>query len=133
MQDIPIPKVSWKLHKDRNFSVEVVCWHNGSAYCWNVYANIFDSHPLFKSTEGVESLPMHYGVTHDQLMTVGFVEKKYDWQKDASYRVVGSDYAHLYDNYEDCSPDDGIPGRILGDARELMAALLEFAPVVSPQ
>lgn len=128
MADIPIPKVTWTLHKDRNFSVQVVCWHNGINYCWNVYTNIFDSHELFKSIDGIDNLPMHCGVTYDQLMTIGFVEKKYDWQKDSEYRVIGSDYSHLYDNYEDCSSSDGIPFRILSDANELIAAMLERAP-----
>lgn len=129
MQDLPIPKVTWTLHKDRNFSVQVVSWHSGIGYHWNVYANIFDSHPLFKNAEGVNSLPMHGGVTYDQLMTNGHVEKKYDWQKESQYRVIGSDYAHLYDSYEECAPEDGIPTRILSDARELIAEMLEFTPV----
>lgn len=128
MKELPIPKVTWTLHKDRNFSVQVVGWHSGTCFCWNVYANIFDSHPLFKSTEGIHSLPMHGGITYDQLMTNGYIEKKYDWQKDSQYRVIGSGYAHLYDNYGECSPSDGIPFRILSDASELIAELRERSP-----
>ncbi|SER26098.1 hypothetical protein SAMN05216522_11746 [Rosenbergiella nectarea] len=128
MQELPIPKFTWTLHKDSNFSVQVVGWHSGRCYSWNVYANIFDSHPLFNSTDGIESIPMHCGITYDQLITTGFIEKKYDWQKDSQYRVVGSDYTHLYDNYEECAPSDGIPYPILVDARELIAYLLGFEP-----
>ena len=131
-EEIPFTVEYW-VKRDKTFTVSAKCWRNGDKWMWNVYAYIFDNHPLFSKPGLAKVLPFNCGCTFDEIVTSEPSEGiKYDWQKTKRKLVVGSDYAHIHDDYENHpSPIHGVPGNILFDAKELVDALLSYLPQIS--
>jgi len=125
----PQKAIEWGIYKDRNFSVIVRGWKSGDEFKWNVYANIFDTHPLFGNVEAMMSMPLHGGPTYDRVITqepAGGI--KYTWQKVEKMYKIGSDYQHYQDHYDDYNYEDGIPPLIRNDAEELARFLFDCVP-----
>lgn len=126
----PRKAIEWTIHHCRDFSVIVRGWTyeslDGVKNNWNVYANIFDSHPLFGNVNAMLSLPFHGGPTYEKLITTEPAQGiRYDFEKVAKTYKIGSDYAHYMDHYEDHPADAGIPPSVLFDANELVRELFE--------
>jgi hypothetical protein len=120
-------KVEFKIKIAKEFSVVVIGWNRSDKWHWNVYANIFESHPLFSNINQAKDLPFNCGCTFDKLITESPTRDKADWhdfEKEYKTLKVGSDYAHLYDDYDNHpSALDGLPPFIERDALELVEAL----------
>jgi len=120
--------IEWFIKSDnKSFGVSAKAWFDGSRWNWNVYARIYSAHPLFNKPSKAKNLPFHGGCTFDEIRTSipseGIV---YEWQKEVKILVVGSDYAHICDDYENHpSGLEGVPCNILSDANELADALLK--------
>lgn len=121
------PSYEWTIHQSKTFSVTVRSWHRHDGFGWNVYANIYDTHPMFGNVEWAMNLPLHGGCTLDQLITIAPSQGiKYDWQREQKTLKVGSDYQHYGDEYfMHFDPLQGIPSSILRDANELVQCLQE--------
>ncbi len=117
--------VEFKIATEKTFSVTVKAWQMCEGWCWNVYANIFETHKLFNDVDEALNLPFHYGCTYDEIKTFAPAQGiRWDWQKETKTLVLGSDYMHLHDNHENHpSPFDMIPHNVLRDAKELVEAL----------
>jgi hypothetical protein len=127
------PSYEWTVFMSKHFSVTVRAWQREDKFGWNVYANIFDCHPLHNDPEAAMRLDFHGGATYDKYITYEPSQGiKYDFQKAQRVLKVGSDYMHLYDDWaEQCDPKDGIPMRIQNDARSLVDQLLAHQTVVA--
>lgn len=128
----------WTPIQGKTFTIQVRAWKFGESerdtWRWNVYALIFEEHPMFGKFEWADGLPMHGGVTYDKVITTEPAVKKYEWQKTFKAMKYGSDYSHAYDEYfEACDPKDGIPYQIQNDVRELYEHLLECMEVEQAQ
>jgi hypothetical protein len=122
----PKKAVEWVIHRTRDFSVIVRGWKSGDEFKWNVYAYVFDTHPLFGKVEALMAMPFHGGPTYDRFFNSSPAAGiKYEWQKEDKYYKIGSDYSHCYDNYENDSYEDGIPTMIRYDAQELAQHLFD--------
>ena len=122
------PAYEWRVFGNNDFSVLVRAWgRTDGTWTWNIYANLFDSHPLHGEPARAKELPFHWGCTYDSYITTEPSEGiKYDFQKVGKVLKVGNDYAHYQDDWAMCSdPQDGIPYRIQSDVRILIAELLE--------
>jgi hypothetical protein len=118
------PSYEWTIEKTRLFSVTVRSWHTGDGFGWNVYAYIFEEHPLFNNLEAAYNLPFHGGCTYQQIITTTPPEMTYDWQKEYKSLKVGSDYQHyMDDHFMLCDPANGIPYEIMRDAETLVQSL----------
>lgn len=119
----------WRVTTGRTFFVEVVAWsRSDDRWTWNVYANIYDSHPLFGNTTAImESAPFHGGCTLDEIITEEPARGiRYDWQRKVTYYRFGSDYAHSWDEgFLSWPPTEGIPTAVIRDAEALVAWLSE--------
>ena len=128
---------TWK-YKGTNFTVEVVRWADASSKLarnilpdelkdtipenhWNVYAIIFQKHPLFDKIindslfdYGID-LPLHWGASYHNW--------NYDSNGAVGYKKIGSDYQHIHDekfgNYKTVEE----ACEILNDAKELFEYL----------
>ena len=121
------PSYEWVVFQGKSFSVTVKGWGCEGSYKWNVYANIYDNHPLFCNPEAAKCLHFHGGCTYDKYITTDETEYKYDWQKQYKTLKVGSDYMHYMDYFEDENPCNGIPFTIKWDAEQLAKELLEIS------
>jgi hypothetical protein len=116
----------------KNFSVQIRAWRMDRdempVHVWDVYALVFEGHPLFAKPSDVAALHFHGGPTYTAKVTYGpGREKPYDWEKTNSVLKVGCDYNHLHDWYfRESDPKDGIPGSIQEDA-DLLYQQLEGA------
>lgn len=125
------PTYSWTPISTKTFSVEVKCWKfeaDADEWRWNVYANIFNNHPLFSNpTAAIDSLAFHGGCTYDKIKTIEPAQGiRYDFERVYKTLVVGCDYSHYRDSYyELCDPKDGVPGSIMSDVAELIQQLSE--------
>lgn len=119
--------VEFRFSTEETFSVTIKAWPSLDKWNWNVYANIFESHPLFNNVDKAISLPFNGGCTYDEIKTHTPARGiQYDWQKESKTLIVGSDYAHIHDDYDNHpSPLDYIPQKVLRDAKELADALLK--------
>jgi hypothetical protein len=120
------PVIEYKLKQTKQFSVTAKAWLSGDKWQWNVYAFIYESHPLFSNPEAaINNLPHHCGCTFDKLVTTApSGGNEYDSSKAVTTLKVGSDYAHLYDDHDNHpSGFDGIPNFIERDMLEMIAAL----------
>jgi len=121
-------KVEFKIKSTKDFSVVAIGWKSRDQWNWNVYANIFESHPLFNDAEKAKNLPFNCGCTFDKLITESPTKDKSEWYDfDREYKTlkVGSDYNHIHDDYDNHpSPFDGLPGFIERDALELVKSLM---------
>ena len=118
--------IEWKIKSHKDFGVLAKAWSYDGKWMWNVYAHIAETHPLFSNPGKAKDLPFHYGCTYDEIRTASPSEGiVYDWQKERKTLVVGSDYAHLHDDYDGHpSGFDGVPYFILSDCNALVDALL---------
>lgn len=116
----PRKAIEWVIYEDRNFRVLIRGWNRGDEFKWNVYAFIFDTHPLFGKIDALMCAPFHGGVTYDTLITHEPARGiQYNWQKVDKFYKIGSDYSHHGDYYENDSYEDGIPPMIRHDSEEL--------------
>lgn len=117
----------WLVHRDDTFTVEIRGWtkEDGKS-AWNVYANIFDTHPYFNDIGKALDLHFHGGVTYEQRITRSPAQGiRYSWQRDQEYLKFGSDYQHLHDDwFASQNPALGIPHEIKVDATQLVKDLL---------
>jgi hypothetical protein len=131
--------VEWTVYQCDTFSVTVKSWKTknyefiekgyGSEFRhhWNVYANIFHTHPIYETPELAKDLPLHGGCTFDkQTISQPIGGIRYDWQKVSNTLKVGSDYSHYMDHFEDEDPARGIPHEVFNDAEALVDALLNW-------
>ena len=126
----PKQATEWIVYQHKTFSVTVRHWMSGERHCWNVYAHVFDNHPMFGKVDALMGLHFHGGATFDQLITTAPAQGiKYDWQKETKTYKLGSDYAHAWDHYDDVGPEQGIPPMIRHDAEVLAQELYEIAEV----
>lgn len=133
----------WIPCQEKTFSITVRCWFTAEVpgiverkSMWNVYAHIFDKHPMFGNVGWATSLPFHGGCTYDKIITTEFATPEADraaWMRTSRCLKVGSDYAHYMDDeFEACDPKDGVPFSIQRDILELAAALSESAMLALP-
>mgnify|MGYP003630354631 CR=1 FL=1 len=118
-------KIEWKIKTGFGYAVTAKAWTNDSKWNWNVYAHINKNHSLFTNPEEAKDLPFHGGCTFDEYQSHepsgGII---YDFQKVTKILVVGSDYAHLGDDYDNHpSGLDGVPFYIMRDCEELISIL----------
>lgn len=123
---INTPAVEWTVYQGKKFTVQVRAWKSSSDWHWNVYALIFDGHPLHRNVDAAMGLHFHWGATYDKRIVTSPAQGiQYEWQKISDCLKVGSDYSHCDDHYEDADPKDGIPTMIQWDAAVLAQELLE--------
>ncbi len=117
--------VEFKIAVEKTFSVTIKAWQLTDKWNYNVYANIFEKHDLFNDVDKAMMLPFNGGCSYDEIKTFTPARGiQYDWQKESKVLVLGSDYNHLHDNYDNhSSPFDRIPHEVLRDAKELVEAL----------
>lgn len=126
--DAPKQATEWVVYQHKTFAVTVRHWMSGERNNWNVYANVFDNHPLFGKVDILMRLHFHGGSTLDNLITIAPARGiQYDWQKETQTYKIGSDYQHYMDYYEDTGTEQGIPPSIHWDAKELAKELYEAA------
>lgn len=126
----------WSPCQEKTFSISVRCWlmesSFGDKYVWNVYAHIYEGHPLFSDVERAKNLHFHYGCTYDKFVTVEHPEPEATraaWMKTSRSLKVGSDYSHYQDDvFEASAPHDGVPFAIQRDVLELAAQLSAAVP-----
>ena len=137
MFDDKLVKKTW-IEKGKGFSVEIVHWkklkHRDFDYVYdepivanqfNVYAYIFKKHPLFDKIDEngqmyqdvFNLMPLHCGPSY-------FKVHRDEKNEVVSYQV-GSDYHHLYDEYEWCNNIDETP--VKRDGIELFNYLKSFS------
>lgn len=119
----------WRVFTDnKTFSVLVRAWYSDSSvhfdgpWRWNVYAVIFEDHPLFSSPEkALEVLQFHGGANYDKRITTDEARgNQYNHQRSFVSLKIGCDYNHLHDEYFcQSNPKDGIPWAIQEDCLEL--------------
>lgn len=117
--------IEWTVYSGKTFGVQVRGWNNHGRFAWNVYALIFEGHPLHQNPAGALDLPLHCGATYNKrIVTSPANGEPTKWDKVSDVLKVGSDYAHLYDDhYEACAPSEGIPLQIQSDALQLAKCL----------
>lgn len=118
--------IEWKVKRHETFSVVAKGWTRDGKWNWNVYANIFENHPLFNQPSKAKELPLNCGCTYDEVRTAVPSEGiQYSWQRETKTLVVGSDYAHISDDYDNHpSGFDGVPYFVMRDCNDLVDALL---------
>lgn len=122
---IKAPATEWTVYQGKTFSVQVRAWLT-SEWHWNVYALIFDGHPLHQNVDAALGLHFHWGVTYDKrIVTSPAQGVRYGWERVSDCLKIGSDYSHHGDNHEDDDPKDGIPTMIRHDAGILAQELLD--------
>ena len=124
----------WRVFTDKTFSVVIRAWNSpgitdlvDESWTWNIYAVIFDAHPLFKDPEkAISTLQFHWGATYEKFITTQEARgNQYEFQKDSRALKIGNDYAHYEDDYFMASnPKDGIPLTIQQDALQLVGQLI---------
>jgi len=138
--DFDKKNTTWTVYRCDTFSVTVVHWTSpnysygsevseiiGVKNHWNIYANVFDTHPGYDKVGTLKDiLPLHGGCSYDQRIIQEPSEFKYDWQKRYESLKLGSDYAHIWNNKEDVGIEEGIPYDIKQDASDLVNALLNW-------
>lgn len=128
----PQKAVEFSIYRGKNFSVFIRAWKSGDEFKWNVYACIFEGHPLFGNVDAMMCMPLHGGPTYDRVITQEPARGvEYDWQSVEKSYKIGSDYSHYQDNYENDSYDHGIPPMIRHDAEELAKHLFECEATIT--
>lgn len=120
----PNPSCEFFFVRERTHSVSAKAWNHNGKWNWNVYAYIQPEHPKYDNNEALMNLPFNGGCTYDAIRTIQPFEIKYDFQKLSTTKIVGSDYNHIHDNYDNHpSPFECIPWQVLRDAKELAESL----------
>lgn len=117
----------WTVAQCKQFAITVRCWKfspESDTWNWNVYANIYEAHPMFGNVEWATGLPLHWGATFDKFITFEKADQKYGEEKPTKTLKVGCDYMHCDDHrFEHADPKDGIYWEIKSDIGELFDAL----------
>lgn len=121
--------VSFWIAREKTHCVEVKAWYCDDKWMWNIYAHVFESHPFFNDHDKLLGLPFNCDCTFDRTKTeepLNGVER--GWERKTISKVVGSDYAHIYDDYDNHpapfeNKDGEVPHPFLGDAEQLAEAL----------
>ena len=120
------------IKQTKQFTVSCKAWpsidilKNKTTWNWNVYAYIYPKHPLNSDPQqAMDRLPFNGGITYDKLQIVTpALGVRRDWEKETRVLVLGNDYGHIWNNYDNHqSPEEGIPSEILDDALEVIEAL----------
>jgi len=114
-------RLSFNLYRENEMYVEAVGWGKDGSWHWNVYLHISSESELYNVDS--ETLPFHCGATYDKKETDEPFVMECEWQKKYTARKIGSDYSHLYDDFTNYSPFDGIPAQIENDANSLIEAI----------
>jgi hypothetical protein len=121
------PRREWMVATDgKSWGVQVVAWsRDGDVWGWNVYALIYEQHPLHKDVDAALNLHFHGGPTYDKRIVTSPAQGiRYDWQRESNTLKVGSDYRHSGDEYmAAANPKDGIPMNVQYDALQLARQL----------
>jgi hypothetical protein len=129
---VKTPATEWTVFQGKTCSVQIKAWRSGMGWGWNVYALIFDGHPLHQNVDAALNLPFHWGATFDKRIVTSPAQGiQYDWEKVSDCLKIGSDYMHCDDHHENDDPKDGIPSNILRDAKKLAQELHDRAEVQS--
>ena len=117
--------IEFRVAREKTFTVTVKAWLMQDRWQYNVYALISEKHELFNDVSKAINLPFNGGCTYEEIKTMTPAQGiKYGFEREVKTLVVGSDYAHIHDNYDHhSSPFDGIPHEVLRDAEELAEAL----------
>lgn len=135
--DLQLFTMEFYIERGKDFCVIIKGWNRigfndgdlenpVEKFNWNVYACIFESHPLFSDVErAMDVLPFSGGVTYDKLISTSPTGgNKYDKKEASSILKLGSDYGHSWDDYDSHqSPKDGVPSHIMNDANNLVEKL----------
>jgi hypothetical protein len=123
------PATEWTVYQGKAFSVQVRAWRGqgSEVWKWNVYALIFDGHPLHQNVDAALGLHFHWGTSYDKRVVTSPARAGREWDKVSDCLKLGSDYGHHNDYYEECDPKDGIPPNIYHDAATLAQELLDRA------
>jgi len=126
----------WTPVQAKNYTITIRAWFTKGLqgitqdeWHWNVYAHIFESHPLFQDVnKAIQCLPFHGGVTYDQKITSEPAQgTRWDWQKVHTSLKIGCDYSHYGDEYfADCDPKEGVPLDIQDDVKALNEVLVNL-------
>lgn len=120
----PNPSCEFFFVREATHSISAKAWHDGAKWNWNVYAYVQESHPKFLDDEALQNMPFNGGCTHDSIRITQPTKIEYSWQKRVTTKIVGSDYAHIHDNYDNHpSPFECIPYDVLCDAKYLAEAM----------
>lgn len=107
---------------EKTHSVEVKAWtYSDTEWAWNVYAHVFEDHPLYGDKDALMDAPLHGGCTFDrEKVEQPIGGPKYDFERITKSMVIGSDYRHLGSpDYSSHAPELGIPWMVEKDAIEL--------------
>lgn len=132
------PAYEWNPVQEKTYSIQIRCWSRDEISeikrVWNVYALIFDGHPLFNELERAKNLPFHGGCTYDKNITTEHAmpeSERASWMRTSRCLKVGSDYSHYLDDYfESADPSEGVPFEIQKDVQELADALAGAVPPI---
>jgi len=114
------------IARESSFAVTAKSFSYGDCkWNWNVYAYIFDNHPLYNDVQKAMELPFNCGVTYDKIRKTSPAQGiRYDFEEETNTLILGSDYAHIYDDYDNHpSPSKGVPVYVESDALHLVSAL----------
>ena len=117
------PKVIINIKRTNTFTVTIDAWYDGTRWCWNVYAYVYEAHKMFADDKWLKSLPFLEGCSYSSLQTYQPLKIDYKGQKVGTTKVLGLDYNHLYDDPYLPDPFDGIYWKAEQDAHKLVAAL----------
>lgn len=132
------PAYEWNVISENNFLIQLRAWRSSDEWIWNVYAYIYEGHPLFaeEHREFVKyGLPFHGGCTFDLIGTTQpLMGIKYTWQRESKYIKVGCDYNHYEDErFNSSDPREGVPWRIQEDVKELYEVLKQWSDGQEPE
>lgn len=128
------PSRQWTVYQGKTFTVQIYAWYSGGEWKWNVYALIFDGHPMHQKVEAALCLPFHGGVNYEKrIVTSPARDRGYAWEHVTDCLKLGCDYAHHYDNHEHDDPADGIPSAIRWDAEGMAQALLDASAALEAE
>lgn len=94
--------VSYWLRKADKFSIEIKAFADtDEKWFWCIYAHVFDSHSKFNDNDYLMNVSMHGGNTFDEQRIIQPIGGcRYDWMKTNKTKVIGCDFAHIYDDHE---------------------------------
>lgn len=115
--------------KGKTHTVEIKCWQwSETEWAWNVYAHIFETHPLFGNPKRIyENAPLSGGCTYDKAeISSPYQGVVYDHQRINRKYVFGCDYKHIWDDDYSNNTHENMPWKVKSDA-EILFEWLENA------